>query len=143
MLGFVFRIPTREEAFLLTEEEALKTWNDKVSASKRHMNTNWLEEERKTRLKATEVLRADFKEPQRDLIIMLNRAFDKPNCKHFYPWMFQFMITILVGKQYFDWPQILSDNIYKQMKEVQHTQKFFFTSYVIWVAARARKFPGL
>lgn len=29
------------------------------------------------------------------------------------------------------------------MKEVQHTQKFFFTSYVIWVAARAGKFPGL
>lgn len=65
------------------------------------MNTNWLEEERKIGLKAIEILRADFKEPQRDLIIMLSRAFDKPDCKHFHPWMFQFMTTILMGKQYF------------------------------------------
>lgn len=34
MLGFVFGIPSREEAFLLTEEEALKAWNDKASANK-------------------------------------------------------------------------------------------------------------
>lgn len=40
MLGFVFGIPTREEVFLLTKEEALKAWNDKISTSKRHMNTN-------------------------------------------------------------------------------------------------------
>lgn len=74
MLGFIFGIPTREEVFLLIEEEALKAWNDKISASKRHMNANWLEEERKTRLKAIEILRANFKEPQKDLIIMLSRA---------------------------------------------------------------------
>lgn len=109
MLGFIFGIPTREEVFLLTKEEALKAWDDKASASKRHMNINWLEEERKTDLKATKILRADFKEPQRDLIIMLSNAFGK----HFHPWMFQFMTTILIGKQYFDWPQILSDNICK------------------------------
>lgn len=53
------------------------------------------------------------------------------------------MTTILIEKQYFDWSQILSDNICKQMKEVHQTQKFFFTSYVIWVAARAGKFMGL
>lgn len=63
MLGFVFGIPTREEALLLIEEEALKTWNEKVSTRKRHMNTNWLEEERKIGLKATEIPRVDFKEP--------------------------------------------------------------------------------
>lgn len=57
--------------------------------------------------------------------------------------MFQFMTTILVGKKYFDWPQILSDNICKQMKEVHQTKKLFFTSYVIWVATRAGKFLGL
>lgn len=143
MMGFVFGIPTREEIFLLTEEEAWKEWNDKVGSIKMHMKKNWLEEERKTSLKATEILRADFKEPQRDLIIMLSKAFGKLDCKHFHPWMFQFMTNSLIGKQYFDWPQILSDNICKQMKEVHQTQKFFFTSYVIWVVARAGKFPGL
>lgn len=63
MLGFVFGIPTSKEMFLLTKEEALKAWNDKVPANKRHINENWLEEERKTVLKAIEILRADFKEP--------------------------------------------------------------------------------
>lgn len=42
------------------------------------MNKEWLEEERKTGFKANEILRQDFKEPQRDLIIMLSEAFDKP-----------------------------------------------------------------
>lgn len=102
MLEFIFSIPTREEIFLLTEEEASKAWNDKVASNKRYMNKNWLEEERKIGLKAPEILRAYFKEPQRDLIIMLNRAFSKLDCKHFHPWMFQFMTTILIGKQYFD-----------------------------------------
>lgn len=36
MLGFIFGIPMREEVFLLTKEEALRAWNDKISASKRH-----------------------------------------------------------------------------------------------------------
>lgn len=113
MLGFIFGIPTREEVFVLTEEEAWKAWNDKTPASKRNMNTNWLEEERKKWQKATKILRADFKEPQKYLIIMLNRAFGKPDCKNFHPYMFQFMSTILIGKQYFDWLQILFDNICK------------------------------
>lgn len=141
MLGFVFGIPTRDEIFLSTEKEALKVWTDNVTSNKRHMNENWLEEKRKIGLKATEILRANFKEPQRDLIIMLRKAFGKPDCKHFHPWMFQFMTTILLRKQYFDWPQILLDNICRQMKEVHRTKKFFFTSYVIWVAPRAGKFP--
>lgn len=56
-----------------------------MTSNKRHMNENWLEEERKIGLKATNILRVDFKEPQRDLIIMLSKAFGKPDCKHFHP----------------------------------------------------------
>lgn len=63
MLGFVFGIPKRDEIFLSTKEEALKVWNDNVTSNKRHMNENWLEEERKTSLNAIEILRVDFKEP--------------------------------------------------------------------------------
>lgn len=113
MLGFVFDILAKDEVLLTTKEEALGIWNSSVTSNQRHMNENWLEEERKKSLKATNVLREDFKEPQRDLIIMLRKAFGKPNYKHFHPWMFQFMTTILIGKQYFDWVQILSDNICK------------------------------
>lgn len=66
------------------------------------MNEEWLEEERKTGLKANEILKKDFKEPQRDFIIMLSKAFDKPICLHFQPWTFSFMLTILDGRQYYD-----------------------------------------
>lgn len=100
MLGFVFRIPTRDEIFLSTEEEALNVWSDNVTLNKRHMNENWLEKERKIGLKAIEILRTYFKEPQRDLIIMLRKTFGKTDCKHFHPWMLQFMTTILIGKQF-------------------------------------------
>lgn len=47
MLGFVFGIPARDEVFLTTEEEALGVWNSNIASNKRHMNENWLEEERK------------------------------------------------------------------------------------------------
>lgn len=53
MMECVFDIPTRDEIFLSTEEEALKVCNDNVTLNKRHMNENWLEEERKKGLKAT------------------------------------------------------------------------------------------
>lgn len=88
MLGLMFGISTRDEIFLSTQEEALRVWINKVTMNKRHMNENWLAEERKIGLKAIEILRADFKEPQRDLIIMLSRAFGKPDCKHFHLWTF-------------------------------------------------------
>lgn len=143
MLGFVFGISARDEVLLTIEEESLRVWNGNIASNKRHMNENWLEEERKIGLKDTDVLSANFKEPQRYLIIMLCKAFDKPDCRHFHPWMFQFTTTILIGKQYFNWVQILSDNIHKQMMEVHQTKKLFFTSYVIWVVVRVGKFPGL
>lgn len=63
MLGFVFGIPARYEVFLTIEEDALKVWNSNIVSHKRHMNENWLQEERKTRLKAIVVLREKFKEP--------------------------------------------------------------------------------
>lgn len=74
---------------------------------------------------------------------MLNKEFDKLDCCHFHPWMFQYMTTILIGKQYYDWSQILLDNIHNQLVNVRKTKKLFFTSYVIWVAAQAGQFPRL
>lgn len=41
MLGFVFGIPTRDEIFLSTEEEALSVWNNNVTSNKRYMNENY------------------------------------------------------------------------------------------------------
>lgn len=74
---------------------------------------------------------------------MLRTAFDKPACRHFQPWMFSFMLIILDGRQYYDWAQILSDNIRVQLKEGHKTRKFFFTSYGFWVATRSGQFPRL
>lgn len=85
MLGFVFGIPSRDEVLLTTEEEAVEVWDKNIASCKRHMNEHWLEEERKTGLKASDILRADFKEPQGDLIIMLSQVFGKPDCQHFHP----------------------------------------------------------
>lgn len=48
MLRYVFGIPSREEEMLLTtEEEAVEVWDGDTTLSKRHMNENWLKEERK------------------------------------------------------------------------------------------------
>lgn len=78
MSGFVFGIPSREEDMMLTtKEEAKEVLNDDTTSCKRHMNENWLKEERKIGLKANDILRADFKDLQQDLIIMLRKAFGK------------------------------------------------------------------
>lgn len=97
MLALVFQIPTKKEVLVEGEEDGEREWNQNVSQCKKRMNEEWLKEERKTGLKVNEVLRQDFKEPQRDLIIMLSKAFDKPVYQHFQPWMFSFMLTILDG----------------------------------------------
>lgn len=88
---------------LKTKEEAVEVWDGDIASRKRNMSENWLEEERKIGLKANEILRVDFKEPQCDLIIMLSKAFDKTDYRHFHPWIFHYMTTILIGKKYFDW----------------------------------------
>ncbi|XP_059075246.1 uncharacterized protein LOC131875205 [Cryptomeria japonica] len=83
MLGFVFGIPSRDEVLLTIEEEVANIWDKDIASYKRYMNENLLEEERKTGLKASDILRADFKEPQRDLIIMLSKVFGILDCQHF------------------------------------------------------------
>lgn len=75
-------------------------------------------------MKASDILRVDFNEPQWDLIILLRKAFGKPDCRYSHPWMFQHMTIILIGKQYFDWAQILLDNIHKQLIDVHKKRNF-------------------
>lgn len=84
MLGFMFGIFARDEVLLTTEEEAARVWSNNIASNKRNMNENWLEEERKTWINATKILRANFKEPERDLIIMLSKVFGKPDYRHFH-----------------------------------------------------------
>lgn len=61
MLGLVFGIPTSDEVLLTIGEETLKIWGDDTYNYKKHMNKNWLEEERRTSLKSNDLLRADFR----------------------------------------------------------------------------------
>lgn len=84
MIGMTFGIPGREEVLLTIEEEATSTFKKGSSNNIRHINEAWLEEPRKTGLKATYILRADFKEAPKDIIIMLSRAFGKIDCKHYH-----------------------------------------------------------
>lgn len=53
------------------------------------------------------------------------------------------MHTILIGKKHFDWAHIVSDNNHNQLITVLQTNKFFMTSYIIWVVARAGRYLGL
>lgn len=46
---------------------------------------------------------------------MLSRALGKADCKHFHTWMFHYMtMSILIEKDYFDWRQIIYDNIHNE-----------------------------
>lgn len=46
VLGFVFVIPSSDEALLTIEEEAVEIWENDTASYKRHVNQNWLKEER-------------------------------------------------------------------------------------------------
>lgn len=143
VLALVFQIPTRREVLDEGEQDGEREQNRNMNQCKKMMNEERLEEEKKTSLKENEILRQDFKEPQRDLIIILSKAFGKPACRNFQAWMFSFMLTILDGQKYYEWAQVLSDNIKDQLRELHNTKKFFFMSYVIWVVARSGQFLGL
>lgn len=87
--------------------------NNNVGANKNHINKVWLNGPRKSGLKATDkILKANFKDEPMDLVIMLSRSFGKEDIKHYHLWMFYFIDTILKGKRYFDWENIILDNIH-------------------------------
>lgn len=135
MIVMNFGIPVREKVLVTIEEHVVSLFIKNTSNYKRHINEVWTSEPRKIDFKATDIMRADFQEPQRDLIIMLSRAFGKVYCRHFHTWVFHYMTIVLIGKDYFDWPHIISDNNHNQLTTVHQTKKFFMTSYVIWVVA--------
>lgn len=97
MIAMTFRILVREKVLVTIEEWVVSLFIKNTSNYKRHINEAWLSKPMKNGLKATYILRADFQEPQRDLIIMLSRAFGKADCRHFHTWMFHYMTTILIG----------------------------------------------
>lgn len=104
MLTMTFGIPQYEKVLQMTKEEAVTIYNKNVANNRCHINEVWLAEPRKLGLKATDnILREDFKDVPMDLIIMLNQAFGKEDYKHYHLWMFHYIHTIFIGKEYLYW----------------------------------------
>lgn len=85
--------------------------------------------------------RREFKEDAKDLITMLSRVFGYPNAGDFYPWMVKFILTIFDKK--IDWTTLISDNIHEQLKSVLETNKFYMTSYLVYMLDSQATFLGL
>lgn len=84
-VALTFGILQSEKVLQTTEEEAINLFNQKATDNKFYINEAWMEEPRISGLKAFDnILRAYFKVAQMDLIIMLNCAFGKPNCRHYH-----------------------------------------------------------
>lgn len=60
MIGMNFGIPMKEEVLVTAEEKSTFIFVKNLSNYKMHINEAWLKEPRKTRLKATDILRDDL-----------------------------------------------------------------------------------
>ena len=76
--------------------------------------------------------------------ILLSRVMGLPTFEHLNTWMVHFIETIRTMRMPIDWASILSENLDEQLVAVKNNQKFYMTSYLVYLlAARAIENLGL
>lgn len=84
-----------------------------------------------------------FIEEYNDMVTFLSQVKGLPDSHYFQPWMCWYMNIIRKGNDRIDWGEQISDAIFNQLKEARTTLKFYVTSYLVYVVASMRQFPGL
>lgn len=108
------------------------------------MNDNWLKTPRLTIARWPKTLpRCDFFKEVNDLITLLSRVKGLPTSNTFYKWMYQYIHVIRQNKDKIFWGKQIIDAICEQLTKVSTTLKFYMTSYLVYIAASMRHFPGL
>lgn len=85
-----------------------------------------------------------MKDDIRYSIIILSRVIGLPTSGHLNIWMVHFIETIKTEKMPIYWASILSENLDEQLVIVKNNQKFYMTSYLVYLLdARATNYLGL
>lgn len=108
------------------------------------MNNNQLKTPRPTIARWPKTLpRCDFIEDVNNLITLLIRVKGPPTSNSFYKWMYQYIYVIRQNKEKIFWGKQINDAIYEKLTKVPTILNFYMTSYLVYVAASMRHFPGL
>jgi hypothetical protein len=62
------------------------------------------------------------------MVMMLSRIFGKPYSYRFESWMWYFVEQVMEEG---DQARLISDNLNEQLMNLEHTRKFYMSSYVI------------
>ena len=77
------------------------------------------------------------------MVMMLSHIFDMPHSCRFESWMWYFVEQVMEGGDKIDWVGLISDNLNDQLMTLEHTRKFYMSSYVVYMLARRTHYDGL
>lgn len=137
----VFKIPSETIYIEISKQSAAEYFAKREKDCKRHIN-KWIHEPRTALTRWANLYRSDFKNEIGDTITLLSRMMGLEHSNVFEPWMYQF-IMLVRQSQHICWGEIISDALCEQLAVVPTTFTFYMNSYLVYIAASLRHFPGL
>ena len=90
-----------------------------------------------------EIVWLDLQREYSDMVMMLSFIFGMPYSYRFESWMWYFVEQVMEEGDRIDWEGLISDNLNEQLMNLEHTRKFYMSSYVIYMQARRKNYDGL
>lgn len=144
LFDIVFKVPNMEKYKNISIQQGREAYNKDQNKYKKLINTQWLKTLRPNISRwPISLPRSDFKEDVRYMITLLSRVKGLLVSSNFQEWMYEYIKIIKRKKKHVDWGTQISDEIHEQLINVQSTLKFYMTSYLVYVVAIVRQFPGL
>lgn len=137
----VFRIPPTPVYIEISRDSAAEYYVSREKDCKYHIN-RWISEPGAAFTRWSKLYRCDFKCEIGDTITLLSRMMGLEHSKVFEPRMYKF-IMLVRQSQHISWGEIISDILCEQLAAVPSTMMFYMNSYLVYIAASHRHFPGL
>ena len=77
------------------------------------------------------------------MVMMLSRIFVMPYSYRFESWMWYFVEQVMEEGDKIDWAGHISDNLNEKLMNLEHTRKFYISSYVVYMLALRINYDGL
>ena len=139
-----FGIPSHQRMVTKKQEQAQRIYTSGINFCEEIINKRWLKKNRPHHSKIPkEIVWLDLQREYSDMVMMLSRIFGMPYSYRFESWMWYFVEQVMEEADIIDWARLISDNLNEQLMNLEHTRKFYMSSYVIYMLARRTHYDGL
>lgn len=144
-LEIMLGIPHHRHFVAVSQEDCIKAWEDNEEKCMQLMNEVYLKNKKVITRWPQVIHRSDFSEELSDTITFLSRVFGLSDAHYFHKWMLRYLETMNknVPDQRFEWEEIISNTISKQLQQLTTTGRFYMNSYVVYAVASERDYPTL